>query len=116
MVPGAGVLPSGGCASRLVDVPPVWWMCLPSGGCVLPSGGGVSRLVVVSSRLVVVSPVWWWCLVPRQHIAAGHPGGYARQLLSAAGSLASESKLQGEIDRYDYSYYQLFRCSFWVCF
>ena len=49
-MPGAGVLPSGGCASRLV----------------------------------VVSPVWWWCLVPRQHIAAGHPGGYARQLLSAA--------------------------------
>ena len=61
-------------------------------------------------------PVWWWCLVPRQHIAAGAPSGYARQLLSAAGSLASESKLQGKIDRCDYSYYQLFRCSFWVCF
>ena len=42
--------------------------------------------------------------------------GAGGTLLSAAGSLESESKLQGEIDRCDFSYYQLFRCSFWVCF
>ena len=59
-------------------------------------------------------PVAAWILA--RIFTAGHVCGYARQLLSAAGSLASESKLQGEIDRCDYSYYQLFRCSFWVCF
>ena len=46
----------------------------------------------------------------------GHRQGAHVSLLSAAVSLTSESKLQGEIDRCDYSYYQLFRCSFWVCF
>ena len=100
---GAGVLPGGWCWC------PSWWLLvsfmvavgiLPAGGGVLPAGvclqaGGVSAASI---------------------FAAGAPGGYARQLLSAAGSLASESKLQGEIDRCDYSYYQLFRCSFWVCF
>ena len=115
-------------SSRLVDVPPVWrmcppvwrmcppvwrmcppawWMCPPVWRMCLPAGGCASRLVDV--------PPGWWCQ-RRQHIAAGHPCGQARQLLSAAGSLAPESKLQGEIDRCDYSYYQLFRCSFWVCF
>ena len=89
-MPGGGIFPSGG------GIFPSGGGIFPSGGGIFPSGGGA------------------WC--PRQHIAAGAPGGYARQLLSTAGSLASESKLQGEIDRCDYSYYQLFRCSFWVCF
>ena len=91
----------------VVEVPPwcrwlpiwcQWWRCLPGA-----SGGGASLV-----------PVAAWILA--RIFTAGHVCGYARQLLSAAGSLASESKLQGEIDRCDYSYYQLFRCSFWVCF
>ena len=84
----------------VVDVPTwcQWWRCLPGA-----SGGGASLV-----------PVAAWILA--RIFTAGHVGGYARQLLSAAGSLASESKLQGEIDRCDYSYCQLFRCSFWVCF
>ena len=45
-----------------------------------------------------------------------HRQGARTSLLSAAGSLAPESKFQGEIDRCDYSYYQLFMCSFRVCF
>ena len=52
----------------------------------------------------------------RWHIYGRHRGRSGRRRISAAGSLASESKLQGEIDICDYSYYQLFRCSFWVCF
>ena len=68
---------------------------------------------------------WWMCLagagVPGSLRAGGgiygrHRGRSGRRRISAAGALASESKLQGEIDRCDYSYYQLFRCSFWVCF
>ena len=66
---------------------------LPAGGC-LPAGG-------VSAASI---------------FASGAQTGAQTRLLSAAGNLASESKLQGEIDRCDYSYYQLFRCSFWVCF
>ena len=73
-------------------------------GCLPGASGGGASLV----------PVAAWILA--RIFTAGHVGGYARQLLSAAGNLASESKLQGEIDRCDYSYYQLFRCSFWVCF
>ena len=38
------------------------------------------------------------------------------RLLSAAGGLACESKLQGEIDGYDCSNYQLFRCPSWDSF
>ena len=85
---------------RGVEVPSwcEWWRCLPGA-----SGGGASLV-----------PVAAWILA--RIFTAGHPGGHARQLLSAAGNLASESKLQGEIDRCDYSYYQLFRCSFRVCF
>ena len=75
------------------------------------------RWLVVSS---VAGGAPWWLVVPPGILAriftAGHPDGHATRLLSAAGSLASESKLQGEIDRCDYSYYQLFRCSFRVCF
>ena len=88
------VVPAAAFLVPVVEVPPwcQWWRCLPGAG--VPgsfrAGGGI--------------------------FTAGHVGGYARQLLSAAGNLASESKLRGEIDRCDYSYYQLFRCSFWVCF
>ena len=113
--------------------PSSWWLVVVYSRLVDVSSRLVdvsSRLVVVSFRLVLVSflvagvgvlpggwwmPSGWWCQ-RRQHIAAEHPCGQACQLLSAAGSLAPESKLQGEIDRCDYSYYQLFRCSFWVCF
>ena len=73
-------------------------------GCLPGASGGGASLV----------PVAAWILA--RIFTAGHVGGYARQLLSAAGNLASESKLQGEIDRCDYSYYQLFMCFFRVCF
>ena len=39
-----------------------------------------------------------------------------RKVPQCGGGLACESKLQGEIDGYDYSNYQLFRCSFWDSF
>lgn len=71
------------------------------------------------SALGAWCPPWWLVVLPgilARIFTAGHPDGHATRLLSAAGSLASESKLQGEIDRCDYSYYQLFRCSFRVCF
>ena len=105
------------------------------GGCLVILGGwcrwrgprwlpSVERSSVAGAGGVLVVPVvssWWlpsWCPPwhPRQHIAAGHPRRVRTSLLSAAGSLASESKLQGEIDRCDYSNYQLFMCSFRVCF
>ena len=92
-----------------------WWRCLPgasgAGGYLPGASGGGASLVPVAASLV---PVAAWILA--RIFTAGHVGGYARQLLSAAGNLASESKLQGEIDRCDYSYYQLFMCSFRVCF
>ena len=77
-----------------------WWRCLPGA-----SGGGASLVPVCldHSGLAVayIRPAPW------QERTEAHQCG---------GALASESKLQGEIDRCDYSYYQLFRCSFWVCF
>lgn len=39
-----------------------------------------------------------------------------RKVPQCGGGLACESKLQGEIDGYDYSNYQLFRCSSWDSF
>ena len=81
------------------------------------------RLVVpVAASLVPVVevPPWWLVCLDHSGRAVAYTGdtsgGYARQLLSAAGNLASESKLQGEINRCDYSYCQLFRCSFRVRF
>ena len=77
---------------------------LPDGDCVLPDGGCVFPAGVLLSGGT------------RRHITSRPQARARTSLLSAAGSLASESKLQGEIDRCDYSYYQLFRCSFRVCF
>ena len=74
----------------------------------------LAYMVPLVAYLVPVVPVAAWILA--RIFTAGHVCGYARQLLSAAGALASESKLQGEIYRCDYSYYQLFRCSFRECF
>ena len=96
-----GVVLGGGwwCPPWCRWLPPLcqWWRCLPGAGGCLPgaSGGGASMVPVVEVSFLVAggSPLAL-CLVPRQHIAAGAPGGYARQLLSAAGSLAPESKLQ----------------------
>ena len=48
--------------------------------------------------------------------AAASPDGHATRLLSAVGSLACESKLQGKIEDSDCSNYQLFRCPFWDVF
>ena len=79
-------------------------------------------VVPAASFLVPVVEVPPWCRRAwiiqggRWHIYGRHHGRSGRRRISAAGSLASESKLQGEIDRCVYSYYQLFRCSFWVCF
>lgn len=106
---GAGVLPGGGdvlpagvgILKAGVGVLPAGAGVLPVGAGVFPAGAGVLPAGGVSAASI---------------LQPGTPGGHARQLLSAAGSLASESKSQGEIDRCDYSYYQLFRCSFWVCF
>ena len=84
------------------------------GGVVLPGAGGVPPWWMPSVEWSSLVPVAAWILA--RIFTAGHVCGYARQLPSAAGSLASESKLQGEIDRCDYSYYQLFRYSFRVSF
>ena len=108
-----------------------WWWWLPSvecssvpGGvlmsswCLVP-GGWWCSLVILGGWCRCSGPPWWLVVPPgilARIFTAGHPDGHATRLLSAAGSLASESKLQGEIDRCDYSYYQLFRCSFWVRF
>ena len=104
----------------VVEVPTwcQWWRCLPgasgAGGYLPGASGAGGYLPGASGGGASLVPVAAWILA--RIFTAGHVCGYARQLLSAAGSLASESKLQGEIDRCDYSYYQLFRCSFWVCF
>ena len=55
-------------------------------------------------------PVAAWILA--RIFTAGHVGGYARQLLSAAGSLASELKVSGLFSKCDCSKYQLFGCPF----
>ena len=101
------VVPAAAYLVPVVEVPTwcQWWRCLPGAGGYLhgASGGGASLVPVAAWILACI-------------FTDGHVGGYARQLLSAAGALASESKLQGEIYRCDYSYYQLFRCSFRVRF
>ena len=108
---------------------PPWWLpsvecssvpggVLMSSWCLVP-GGWWCSLVILGGWCRCSGPPWWLVVPPgilARIFTAGHPDGHATRLLSAAGSLASESKLQGEIDRCDYSYYQLFRCSFWVRF
>lgn len=92
---------------------------------------------MVPSVVWIVSSVWWcgWCprcggWCPRYGgvgvlggvpalggiYTADHPGGHATRLLSAADSLACESKLQGKIEDSDCSNYQLFRCPSWDVF
>ena len=87
----------------VVDVPTwcQWWRCLPGAsgaGGYLPGAGVPGSLRAGGG------------------IYGRHRGRSGRRRISAAGALASESKLQGEIYRCDYSYYQLFRCSFRVRF
>ena len=101
--------------------PPWWLVSFLVAGVLVVSSLVPDALVVPGAWCLVVLPGDpRWLVVPPGILAriftAGHPDGHATRLLSAAGSLASESKLQGEIDRCDYSYYQLFRCSFRVCF
>lgn len=57
-------------------------------------------------------PVWR----VRPHIHSRPPRRAHATLLSAAGSLACESKLQGKIEDSDCSNYQLFRCPSWDVF
>lgn len=73
---------------------------VPGGG---PRGGpgvlgGDWWLPSVECSSVLLGAWWWlvssWC---RWHICKQHPGGHATRLLSAAGSLASESKFRGEV-------------------
>ena len=106
--------------SSLVSVVSSWWLVVSS-----LVAGGVLVVPMVSS-LVAGGPRGVDGVLPGvgdvlpgildRIFTAGHPRRVRTSLLSAAGSLASESKLRGEIDRCDYSYYQLFKCSFRVCF
>lgn len=62
----------------------------------------------------------WWCyylvlVVPAAYFQPITQAG-TRKVPQCGGGLACESKLQGEIDGYDYSNYQLFRCSSWDSF
>ena len=125
---GASLVPVATYLVPVVEAPPwcrwlptwcQWWRCLPGASGCLPGASGClpgasGCLPGASGGGASLVPVAAWILA--RIFTPGHRQGYARQLLSAAGSLASESKFQGEIDRCDYSYYQLFRCSFWVCF
>lgn len=51
-------------------------------------------------------------VVPGGIYAADHPDGHTQGSSVRWGSLACESKFQGEIDEYDCSNYQLFKLCF----
>lgn len=70
-------------------------------------------LVLVVLLSGVSGGVPWWC---RPHISSRSPRRACAKFLSAAGSLASESRFRDEVSGCDCSNYQLFRCSFWVTF
>ena len=112
---GVLVVPGVWCPRWWLPGDPRWLVSVEWSSLVAAIGGVV---LVVPGVLVMPGPRW--LVVPpgilTRIFTAGHPDGHATRLFSAAGSLASESKLQGEIDRCDYSYYQLFMCSFRVCF
>ena len=117
---GVGVL--GGVSVSSV----VWWWCpRRCGGGVL--GGVMVESSVVWCRcprwcgvgvlcgvMVESSVVWWWS--PRWHISSRAPRRAHHEAPQCGGGLACESKLQGEIDGYDCSNYQLFRCPSWDSF
>ena len=69
--------------------------------------------------LVGRSVVWWRCGAsggrgdPAGIYPPARPGRAHARLLSAAGSLASESKFRGGVYGCDCSNYQLFKCPLW---
>ena len=85
----------------------------PFGGVLVPSVSVVVAAILVPSLVAAI-------LVPSlaSSTAYSQPAPQAGTHVTpqCGGGLASESKLQGEIDRCDYSNYQLFMCSFRVCF
>ena len=96
---------------------PSWWLVLvsflvavrilPAGGGVLPAGSGVLPAGgCLPAGGVSAASIF----------AAGGTDRGTDKTPQCGGGLASESKLQGKIDRCDYSYYQLFRYSFRVSF
>ena len=79
-----------------------------------PTGEAACRISPVGSFPLRAS--FWLSFIPGGILPHDHRQGAHTSLLSEAGSLALESKLQEWIDRWDYSNCQLFICSVGMAF